>query len=63
MLNQLPFPLVGSLRLVRNPSGERFQTSWNDKMDEGFWSDPRRGEDKSQNDIFGTNTLNSEVLN
>jgi hypothetical protein len=44
-------PLVGSLRLVRNPSEERFQTRWNDKMDEGFWT--------SQNDIFGANTISS----
>ena len=33
----MSFPLVGSLRLVRNPSDlfgieERFQTSWNDKI-------------------------------
>ena len=28
---------VQSLRLVRNPSEERFQTSWNDNDKPGFW--------------------------
>jgi hypothetical protein len=36
MLNHLSFPLVLSLRLVRNLSEERFQTSWNDKNKSGF---------------------------
>jgi hypothetical protein len=64
--------LVVSLWLVRNRSlfmsfrlvryltlrfEEGFQTSWNDKNNIGFWTDPRQGEDKSQNDIFWENAI------
>jgi len=43
MLTQLSFPPVVSLRLARNLSDlsgiqERFQTSWNDKYELGFWT-------------------------
>src|SRR4030043_1341079 len=48
MLNQMSFPLVLSLRLVRNPSEERFQTSWNDKNKSGFWTDPRQARTRAR---------------